>query len=263
MEFIEVAVASLGAHFSHGDFIATSASDCPGGDPEDPGDDRKVNICRFTGSESNPVEFIEISVNALPAHVQHGDFIADSEGDCDEGDPGPEDDKVSICHFTSSVKNPVVFITISVNALQMHIQQHGDFIADSPDDCQRDDDDDDDDSDDDDDDSDGRDGSGKVQSAALLPDTGGPSLWTLLMGCLLTVLGMTVLSNRESMGRVGLFGPVPADGPSVAWSHTIGRSVDMAVPVTATATSDHRGRWTVFGVLAVVVAVLLGRRATR
>ena len=30
------------------------------------------------------------------------------------------------------------------------------------------------------------------------------------MGGMLTVLGMSILTNRESMGRIGLFGPVPS-----------------------------------------------------
>jgi hypothetical protein len=35
----------------------------------------KVTICHRTGSESNPTVTIRVSVNALPAHLAHGDSI--------------------------------------------------------------------------------------------------------------------------------------------------------------------------------------------
>lgn len=34
-------------------------------------------------------------------------------------------DKVTICHYTSSAKNPVVMINVSVNALDTHMDNHG------------------------------------------------------------------------------------------------------------------------------------------
>ncbi len=58
----------------------------------------KVGICHLTGSASNPVVFISVSTNAIPAHEAHGDVInPDFENDsancggclisCDDGDP--------------------------------------------------------------------------------------------------------------------------------------------------------------------------------
>ncbi len=37
-------------------------------------------------------------------------------------------DKVTICHFTGSATNPYEVITISANALDQHVANHGDFI---------------------------------------------------------------------------------------------------------------------------------------
>jgi len=37
----------------------------------------KVGICHRTGSESNPYEYITVSVNAVPAHEAHGDTVTD------------------------------------------------------------------------------------------------------------------------------------------------------------------------------------------
>ncbi len=36
-------------------------------------------------------------------------------------------EKITICHNTSSAKNPVVMIEISVNALDRHVLNHGDI----------------------------------------------------------------------------------------------------------------------------------------
>jgi ABC-type sugar transport system substrate-binding protein len=46
------------------------------------GDDGKVTICHRTGSETNPWVQITVGVNALPAHLAHGDFIVDEHKPC-------------------------------------------------------------------------------------------------------------------------------------------------------------------------------------
>lgn len=45
-------------------------------------------------------------------------FLGASEADAGE--------KITICHNTSSAKNPIVMIEISVNALDKHVLNHGD-----------------------------------------------------------------------------------------------------------------------------------------
>ena len=37
--------------------------------------------------------------------------------------------KVTICHATSSAENPYVEITISANALESHLDNHGDSVV--------------------------------------------------------------------------------------------------------------------------------------
>jgi hypothetical protein len=49
----------------------------------------KVNVCHITGSEKNPVVEISVSVNALKAHLDHGDFLPDASGNCVQSVPTP------------------------------------------------------------------------------------------------------------------------------------------------------------------------------
>lgn len=66
----------------------------------------KVTICHNGHS-------IMVSINAIPAHMEHGDFI----GDCDN----PSNVKVDICHNGH-------IINVSINAVPAHLA-HGDAIG--------------------------------------------------------------------------------------------------------------------------------------
>jgi len=108
---IEVSEHALKAHEGHGDFVASedaiSSNDCeaeaegsgtpvaatevpsvesgtPAASPES---EAKVLVCHVTGSSKNPVILIEVSANALPAHLRHGDIEAPvetrSSNDCE------------------------------------------------------------------------------------------------------------------------------------------------------------------------------------
>jgi len=53
----------------------------------------KVAVCHMTSSNTTPVVLIHVSPNAVPAHLDHGDFLLPSgESDCSGGTPpiGPE-----------------------------------------------------------------------------------------------------------------------------------------------------------------------------
>ena len=58
--------------------VPTSASSQ---DPQVLDKKAKVVICHVTGSATNPYVTLEVSVNALDAHLAHGDFVADADGD--------------------------------------------------------------------------------------------------------------------------------------------------------------------------------------
>ena len=46
-----------------------------------------------------------------------------------------DNEKVIICHMTGSETNPYVEITVSINALESHIDNHGDFILGPGEEC--------------------------------------------------------------------------------------------------------------------------------
>lgn len=99
------------------------ATDDGGGDATD----KKVTLCHFTGSDTNPFVVITISKHARDAHTRnHGDVPPDANGNCppvDVKDPPPED-KVTICHRTGSDTNPFVIITISRQGAENHFRVH-------------------------------------------------------------------------------------------------------------------------------------------
>jgi hypothetical protein len=76
-------------HTSHeDDIIPAPAQGCPGDDA--PGNsDNKVDICHVTGSANNPVVMINVSENAVQAHIDHGDYLADAEDGCEITPPPP------------------------------------------------------------------------------------------------------------------------------------------------------------------------------
>ena len=93
-----------------------------------------INICHATNDEAAPFTEVAVSINGLDGHATHvGDFFPVPEGGCPTG-PIPvgtaasNDGKITICHATSSTKNPYNLITVSVNGLNGHDKHAGDII---------------------------------------------------------------------------------------------------------------------------------------
>ena len=91
--------------------------------------DGKITICHATSSETNPYNEITISVNGLNGHGKHADdIIPMPEEGCPTSLATGSEGKITICHATSSEKNPYNEITISVNGLNGHDKHEGDII---------------------------------------------------------------------------------------------------------------------------------------
>lgn len=89
----------------------------------------EITICHATSSETNPYSEITVSVNGLNGHAQHeGDVFPISEEEGCPASPALTSGKITICHATSSKKNPYNEITISVNGLSGHNKHQGDII---------------------------------------------------------------------------------------------------------------------------------------
>jgi hypothetical protein len=126
---ITVNVNGLDGHVTHeSDIIPAPVNGCPTTPLVII--DGKVNICHVTSSEKNPYNEITVSVNGLNGHVIHeGDIIPAPETGCpttllEITDTG----KITICHATSSEKNPYNEITVSINGLNGHGKHEGDII---------------------------------------------------------------------------------------------------------------------------------------
>ena len=92
--------------------------------------DGNATFCHANNDTSESFEEIVVSVNGLDGHGDHEeDVFPISEADgCPASAVVAEDGKTTICHATSSKKNPFVEITVSVNGLNGHDKHNDDII---------------------------------------------------------------------------------------------------------------------------------------
>jgi len=89
----------------------------------------RITICHATSSQTAPYDEITVSINGLEGHGTHeGDTFPTSTGGCPTTPAVTNTDKITICHATSSKKNPYTEITISVNGLNGHDKHKDDII---------------------------------------------------------------------------------------------------------------------------------------
>jgi len=125
---ITVSVYGLNGHGKHeADIIPAPAGGCPTSPLEIIEDE--ITICHATGSETNPYDEITVSLNGLNGHVTHEDDIVPAPaGGCPTSTLVIVDEKISICHATSSKRNPYNEISVSVNGLNGHVTHEDDIV---------------------------------------------------------------------------------------------------------------------------------------
>lgn len=127
-EELTVNSAELNQHVEHPDDInPVPVNGCPAAPAVI--SNGKITICHVTSSEANPYNEITISVNGLNGHGTHdGDIIPAPVDGCPATLVVTSTDKITICHATSSAKNPYNEITISVSGLNGHNNHASDII---------------------------------------------------------------------------------------------------------------------------------------
>ena len=128
---IEVSVHGLNGHGAHvGDIIPAPANGCPTIPLVIEND--MISICHATGDDTVPYEEIEVHINGLDGHATHeGDLVPAPENGCPETLLTSNNGKITICHATSSKKNPYNETTVSINGLNGH-GKHADDIIPAP-----------------------------------------------------------------------------------------------------------------------------------
>ena len=128
-EEITVTSAELNEHLEHpNDINPVPSSGCPAYPLVV--DNGEITFCHANGSETDPYDEVTVSVNGLDGHAEHeGDVFPVSEAEgCPASPIVTNNDKITICHATSSKKNPYNEITVSVNGLNGHNKHEGDII---------------------------------------------------------------------------------------------------------------------------------------
>jgi hypothetical protein len=88
-----------------------------------------TTVCHATGDPANPYNGITVTKAELAVHVGHpDDIIPIPAGGCPTAPVVVNNGKITICHATSSDKNPYNEITVSINGLNGHGKHENDII---------------------------------------------------------------------------------------------------------------------------------------
>lgn len=125
---ITVSVNGLNGHGQHdGDIMPVPTGGCPTSPITIL--NGKITICSATGAETNPYNVVTVGANGFNSYVKHaGDIISVPVSGCPTNPVVITDNKITICHATSSETNPYNEITVSVNGLNGHDRHAGDII---------------------------------------------------------------------------------------------------------------------------------------
>ena len=89
-----------------------------------------TTVCHANDDTTNPFTAISvINADELLIHRNHAnDLFPMPVGGCPTAPVEPNNGKITICHATSSAKNPYNEITISIQGLNGHDKHEGDII---------------------------------------------------------------------------------------------------------------------------------------
>lgn len=127
-ELVTITGTDAAVHLQHpGDFGPAPVGGCP--TTEVVVTNSTINMCHANDDAAVPFTEVTVSVNGLGGHATHeGDFFPVPEGGCPTEPLSDTAGKITICHATSSAKNPYNLITVSVNGLNGHDKHAGDII---------------------------------------------------------------------------------------------------------------------------------------
>jgi hypothetical protein len=129
-EKITVSIIGLNGHGAHeGDVFPDSEGSCPTTSGATGGSAAPLTVCHATGDQANPYKELTVNSAELNEHRTHpNDIYPAPVNGCPTSPVLINDGKITICHATSSQKNPYTEITVSVNGLNDHGQHEGDII---------------------------------------------------------------------------------------------------------------------------------------
>ncbi|MCH7687386.1 MAG: hypothetical protein IH899_12005, partial [Planctomycetes bacterium] len=90
------------------------------------GEEPKVVLCHVPPGNPENAHTIEVGESAVDAHLEHGDYLGECEGEEDDGNGGAE--KVTLCHIPAGNPENAHTIEVGAAAVDAHLE-HGDLLG--------------------------------------------------------------------------------------------------------------------------------------